>query len=147
MQEYRIERDFQTALDYTSMALEKTPKNSQLQMNSGLIKRRLLRWDDALDDFRKTLERDPANMITQVAYARTLEDVEGETDVITNNGQLLNMAVALAILGDTLSAWDEIKLLIDQPNGVTAWDLKLRPDFRQWFHGIPQYQQIVDSLK
>jgi len=37
--------------------------------------------------------------------------------------------------------------LLDQPNGLTAWDLKLRPGFRDWFGDITEYQEIVGALQ
>ena len=78
--------------------------------------------------------------------AATLEDIEGEADVITNNRHRLDMAIALALLGESEQAWPETRALLDQPRGVTARELKLNPQFRVWYHGIPEYQRLVEAL-
>jgi hypothetical protein len=42
---------------------------------------------------------------------------------------------------------DGLKSLLDQPNGITAEDLKMRSGFRNWVGEIPEYQEIVGALQ
>ena len=132
---YHIERDFRAALDLISLALAETPNNSLLLFNSGLARRRLGMWDSALDDFKRALEHDPANMLTQIEYTRTL----------AFSGQQQNSVEYLRQL--TRRFPDEIELQVQlagfelRYNGNSAPGLALLHDKRQ--PNTVQYRAVI----
>ena len=58
---YRVENDYRLSLTLLDQALGKAPGNVDLYADRGLSLRRLGRWQESIESFRKALELDPGN--------------------------------------------------------------------------------------
>jgi len=72
---YRVGNDYRLSLTLLDQALEKAPGNVDLYADRGLSLRRLGRWQESIDSFRKALELDPGNRFYFSVLVETMVSV------------------------------------------------------------------------
>jgi TolB-like protein/Tfp pilus assembly protein PilF len=71
MYQYRVEKDYETALAFIEPAIAHMPNDLDLSYMSGLVNRRLGRWEASLADFARAAQLDPGNALVQKTLATT----------------------------------------------------------------------------
>jgi TolB-like protein len=72
---YRVEYDYAQSLILIEEALQIAPGNSEAWSDRGSSLRRLGRWDEAIESYRKSLELDPANRSNKALMVETMESI------------------------------------------------------------------------
>ena len=73
---YRVENDYRLSLTLLEQALEKAPGNVDLHADRALSLRRLGRWQESIEGFRKALEIDPGNRFYAGVMIETMISVK-----------------------------------------------------------------------
>jgi len=69
---YRVENNYPESLELIEKALQGAPGNVDLHGDKALTLRRLGRWDESIESFRRATEIDPANLFYQSLMVETM---------------------------------------------------------------------------
>ena len=72
---YRVENNYAQSLVLIEEALQIAPGNAEAWSDRGTNLRRLGRWDESIESYRKSLELDPANRSNKAMMVGTMESI------------------------------------------------------------------------
>jgi TolB-like protein len=89
---YRVLRDFPKARDYDETALQRLPNSSLVLEQLALVERRLGRWTEAEEHFRKAAELDPRNVEILSNLADTFRSLRKFSDARDTADRILQIS-------------------------------------------------------